>query len=58
MARLGRCASPRKRALAIREYLIGLEGLARFVDREPLHRVHLCAFAVLAMEVEPVDPRL
>ena len=47
-----------KRSLARREFALGLEALARFVEREPLHRVHECAFAVLAMESEPVDPRL
>ena len=36
----------------------GIEGLQRFVRREPLYRVHECVFAVLALESEPVDPRL
>ncbi len=47
-----------KRSLAIREYALGLEALHRFVEREPLHRVHECVFGVLALESEPVDPRL
>ena len=47
-----------KRSLALREFALGLEGLQRFVEREPLYRVHECAFAVLALESEPVDPRL
>ena len=47
-----------KRSLALREFALGLEGLQRFVEREPLHQVHECAFAVLALESEPVDPRL
>ena len=47
-----------KRSLARREFALGLEALARFVEREPLQRVHECVFAVLAMESEPVDPRL
>ena len=47
-----------KRSLALREFALGMEGLQRFVDREPLYRVHECAFAVLALESEPVDPRL
>ena len=47
-----------KRSLALREFALGIEGLERFVDREPLYRVHECAFAVLALESEPVDPRL
>jgi protein phosphatase len=47
-----------KRSLALREFALGIEALQRFVDREPLRRVHECAFGVLAMESEPVDPRL
>jgi protein phosphatase len=48
----------RKRSLAVREFGLGIEALDRFVRREPLYRVHECVFAVLAMESEPVDPRL
>ncbi len=47
-----------KRSLALREFALGLEALDRFVQREPLYRVHECVFGVLAMESEPVDPRL
>ncbi len=47
-----------KRSLAQREFALGLEGLERFVQGEPLRRVHECAFGVLAMESNPVDPRL
>ncbi|MDP9407658.1 MAG: polynucleotide kinase-phosphatase [Actinomycetota bacterium] len=48
----------RKRGLALREYALGLEGLDRAARGEPLWRVHECVFAVLALESEPVDPRL
>ena len=48
----------RKRSLAQREYALGLEGLERLARGEPLWRVHECVFAVLALESEPVDPRL
>jgi len=48
----------RKRSLALREYALGLEAVSRLVDGEPLWRVHEAVFAVLAMESEPVDPRL
>jgi protein phosphatase len=48
----------RKRSLAIREFALGIEGLERFVRGEPLRRVHECVFGVLALESEPVDPRL
>jgi len=47
-----------KRALAIREFGLGIEALERFVAAEPLYRVHECVFGVLALESEPVDPRL
>ena len=47
-----------KRALALKEFMLGVEGLERFVSREPLRRVHECAIGVLALESEPVDPRL
>lgn len=47
-----------KGALALREFSLGLEGLQRFTDKEPLRRIHQCVFGVLAMESEPVDPRL
>jgi len=47
-----------KRALAMREFALGQEALVRFVANEPLRRVHECVFAVLALESEPVDPRL
>jgi protein phosphatase len=47
-----------KRSLALREFTLGLEALERFVHKEPLRRVHECVFGVLALESEPVDPRL
>jgi protein phosphatase len=47
-----------KRSLALRELALGVEALERFVRREPLRRVHECCFGVLALESEPVDPRL
>jgi protein phosphatase len=47
-----------KRSLASREYALGLESLERVARGEPLWRVHEAVFAVLALESEPVDPRL
>ena len=58
LARLRDRGLGHKRALAVREFALGIEGLDRFVAGEPLHRVHECAFGVLALETEPVDPRL
>jgi protein phosphatase len=47
-----------KRSLAMREFTLGVEALERFVANTPLRRVHECVFAILALESEPVDPRL
>nr|WP_202897933.1 polynucleotide kinase-phosphatase [Actinopolymorpha pittospori] len=47
-----------KRSLALREYALGLESLERLARGEPLWRVHEPVFALLALESEPVDPRL
>ncbi|RYD31996.1 MAG: polynucleotide kinase-phosphatase, partial [Verrucomicrobiaceae bacterium] len=48
----------KKRSLALREFSLGIESLERFARREPLRRVHEAVFGVLALESEPVDPRL
>lgn len=48
----------RKRSLAMREHALGVEALDRLTGGEPLWRVHQAVFAVLALESEPVDPRL
>ena len=48
----------KKRQLAQREHGLGIEALTAFVGHEPLWRVHQSVFAVLALESEPVDPRL
>ena len=58
MKRLKKRSLSRKRSLALREFALGIEALERFVRHEPLYRVHECVFGVLAMESEPVDPRL
>jgi len=48
----------KKRSLALREFALGQEALRRFIAREPLRRVHEAVFAILALESEPLDPRL
>jgi protein phosphatase len=58
LERLRRRGLAAKRSLALREFSLGVEALERFVRAEPLRRVHECVFAVLALESEPVDPRL
>ncbi len=58
LERLRQRALGHKRALALREFALGIEALERFVRGEPLYRVHECVFGVLALESEPVDPAL
>lgn len=58
MVRLKQRGLNAKRGMAMREFALGIEGLQRFTDKEPLRRIHQCVFGVLAMESEPVDPRL
>jgi protein phosphatase len=58
LARLRNRGLAHKRALALGEFALGIESLERFVRKEPLRRVHECVFGVLALESEPVDPRL
>ena len=58
LARLRERGVGAKRSLALREFALGIEALERFVRGEPLRRVHECVFAVLALESQPVDPRL
>jgi protein phosphatase len=58
LSRLRERSLGHKRSLATREYALGLEALHRAARGEPLWRVHECVFAVLALESEPVDPRL
>jgi hypothetical protein len=47
-----------KRSLAMREFSLGIEAMTRFVSGQPLRQVHECVFGILALESEPVDPRL
>ncbi|MFE1851364.1 polynucleotide kinase-phosphatase [Streptomyces sp. NPDC059489] len=58
LARLRQRFLNHKRSLSIREYALGLEALDRLAEGEPLWRVHEAVFGVLALESEPVDPRL
>ena len=58
MERLRHRTLQHKRSLALREHALGLEALCRLAEGEPLWRVHEAVFAVLALESEPVDPRL
>lgn len=56
--RLRQRATDRKRSRALHEYILGLEALRLTASGEPLWRVHQMVFGVLALESEPIDPRL
>ena len=58
LQRLRRRSVGKKRGLALREFALGVESVRRFVERKPLRQTHECVFGVLALESEPVDPRL
>jgi protein phosphatase len=58
LARLRKRGLGKKRSLAYREFILGHEALTRFVAKQPLRKVHEAVFAILALESEPVDPRL
>ncbi|MGL4553230.1 MAG: polynucleotide kinase-phosphatase [Gemmataceae bacterium] len=58
LARLRSRGLGAKRSLALNEFALGVEGLERFVARDSARGVHECVFGVLALESEPVDPRL
>ena len=58
LARLKKRSLSKKRSLALNEFALGIESLERFARGDALYRVHECVFGVLAMESEPVDPRL
>ncbi|MBY0232483.1 MAG: polynucleotide kinase-phosphatase [Gemmataceae bacterium] len=58
LARLRQRGLGAKRALALSEFALGVEGLERLAAGDGPRRVHECVFGVLALESEPVDPRL
>ncbi|MBD2430989.1 MULTISPECIES: polynucleotide kinase-phosphatase [Fischerella] len=58
MQRLRQRGLTLKCSLAKREFALGVEALERFITHAPLRRVHECIVGILALESEPVDPRL
>jgi protein phosphatase len=58
LERLKKRSLGKKRSLALNEFALGMEALERFTRNEPLYRIHECVFGVLALESEPIDPRL
>ncbi len=58
LTRLKKRGLSAKRALALKEFALGVQAIEHFVAKEPLRKVHQCVFGLLALESEPVDPRL
>ncbi|MGG1400333.1 polynucleotide kinase-phosphatase [Bacillus salipaludis] len=58
LVRLKQRNAGKKQRNALKEFCLGLEAVQRFVQRESLERVHECVLGVLALEAEPIDPRL
>ncbi|WP_407270560.1 polynucleotide kinase-phosphatase [Radiobacillus sp. PE A8.2] len=58
LSRLKSRQTGKKQKLALKEFALGVEGIQRFVERESLDRIHECVLATIAMDAEPVDPRL
>lgn len=58
LARLRERAIGSKRQRALSQSALGIEGLERLVRREPIRRIHECVFASMALDSDPLDPRL
>jgi hypothetical protein len=58
ITRLKKRGLSKKQSLAIREFALGIESLERFVNKQPLRKVHESVFGILALESEDIDPRL
>ncbi|KAA0549557.1 polynucleotide kinase-phosphatase [Bacillus sp. BGMRC 2118] len=58
LKRLKKRNTGKKQKLALKEFALGVEGIQRLVNGESIERVHECVLGTLAMESDPVDPRL
>lgn len=58
LERLRQRATDKKRIRAWREYILGLQALRLCSQEAPTWKVHQMVFGVLALESEPLDPRL
>jgi polynucleotide kinase-phosphatase len=58
LTRLKKRNAGKKQRNALKEFSLGVEAVNRFVKRESLERVHECVLGILALEAEPIDPRL
>lgn len=58
LERLHQRGTDKKRARAVQEYILGMEALRMTANDEPLWKIHQMVFGVLALESDPIDPRL
>ncbi|WP_339168808.1 polynucleotide kinase-phosphatase [Paenibacillus sp. FSL R5-0341] len=58
LSRLRKRKTSKKERHALMESVLGMEGIERFIRREPVERIHECVLATLSLESERVDPRL
>src|SRR5690606_16452838 len=58
LSRLKNRNTGKKQKLALKEFALGIEGIERYVTGESLERFHECVLGALALESDPVDPRL
>ncbi|PGY05668.1 polynucleotide kinase-phosphatase [Bacillus sp. AFS031507] len=58
LSRLKQRNAGKKQRNALKEFALGVEAVNRFVRKESLERYHECVLAVLALESDPIDPRL
>ncbi|UQZ35011.1 polynucleotide kinase-phosphatase [Paenibacillus sp. PK3_47] len=58
LARLKQRKTGKKERHALMECALSAESVERFIRKEPVERVHECVLAALALESDPVDPRL
>jgi hypothetical protein len=58
LKRLKQRKTSKKERHALMECALSVESVNRFIRKEPLERVHECVLAALALESDPVDPRL
>ncbi len=48
----------KKQRNALKEFALGLESVRRFVTKDSIDRIHECVLGTLALEEDPIDPRL
>nr|WP_263326332.1 polynucleotide kinase-phosphatase [Neobacillus sp. Marseille-Q6967] len=58
LSRIKQRNTGKKQRNALKEFSLGVEAVNRFVKRESLERYHECILGILALEAEPIDPRL